>query len=399
MRLTYSNLLAQHLRNINLVGSNDNDVLADFAYNLGQRYQLALAKMANFRTQKSYTFTTGINSTLLSSSVSQSISTITSVSTTATVTTAVAHGYSSTNVVNISGANEAAYNGTFTITVTSTTKFTYTMPTTTTSPATISPSVPYAPGLVSIEGGFVTIGSVNYPLSPLEARWNEEQLTAIQIQASAIPQFYFVEQDSFKIWPVPQASYSGTIYYHYRDRNLSVADYTFSTVSLTKGSNLVTGSGTTFTPAMVGSWFSITDPAVPGQGYWYRITGYTSATQISLGTLTGEATWNNASASGVTYVIGETPELPEEMHSILSWGTAADFYAGMQKDPTSAAMFDNLFWTGSPANAVRTQGDSSITGGLLGGIDRYATRDDRHIIKRKPRLSPLQNKVWATSLS
>lgn len=399
MRLTTTDLLSAHLRNINLVGSTDNDILTDFYYNLGQRYQLCLAKLANFRTQKAFTFTTGINVTLLTSNVTQSITSITSSSTTATVTTSAAHGYSTSNVVNIQGALPIGYNGTYTITVLTTTTFTYTLASALTSPATISPSTPYAPGLVSIEGGFITIGSVNYPLRPLESRWNDEQLNAIQIQASAIPQFYFVEQDSFKVWPTPQASYSGTIYYHYRDRNMSAADYTTNTVSLTQGSNLITGSGTTFTPAMVGRWFTITDTTIPGQGYWYRISGYTSATQISLGTLTGEQTWGNASVSGASYRIGETPEMPEEMHSILSWGTASDFYAGMQKDPTSAAMFDNLFWTGSPTNPVRTQGDSSVTGGLLGGIDRYASRDDRHLIKRKPKLSPLQFKMWASSLS
>lgn len=355
--------------------------------------------MANFRTQKAYTFTTGLTVTLLSSGVSQTLSALTSSGTTATATSSSPHGYSSTNVVNIQGASPSAYNGTYTITVTNTTQFTFTIPSALASPATVSPSIPYAPGLVSIEGGFVTIGAVNYPLKPLLSRNNDEQLNAIQIQASAIPQFYFVEQDSFKIWPIPQMSYSGVIYYHYRDRNLSVADYTTGTVALTQGSNVVTGSGVTFTPAMVGRWFTITDTTVPGQGYWYRVTGYTDATHVTLGTLTGEATWNNASCSGSAYRIGETPEIPEEGHIILGWGTTADYYGGMQKDPDSYARYDNLFWTGSPINASRVQGDSSIVGGLLGLMERYADRDDRHLINRRPRLNPLQYKVFATTLS
>lgn len=399
MRLTYSNLKSAHLRNINLSGSTDTDTIADFNFNLGQRYQLVLAKLNNFKTQKSFTFQSGINVTLLSSNVTQAVTSITSSSTTATVTTTAAHGYSTSNVVNIFGANPSGYNGTYTITVVSTTTFTYTLSAAISTSATNSPSSPYAPGLVSVEGGFITIGSVNYPLRPLLSRWNDEQLNAIQIQASAIPQFYFVEQDSFKIWPIPQTTYTGTIYYHYRDRNLSVADYSASTVSLTQGSNLVTGSGTTFTSAMVGRWFTITDSTVQGQGYWYRISGYTDATHISLGSLTGPVNWGNASCSGATYNIGETPEIPEELHSILAWGTASDFYGGMRKDPENAAMYDNLFWTGSPTNTSRKEGDSNITGGLLGAIDLYKDRDNRHLIKRKPKLSPLNYKVWATTLS
>lgn len=57
----------------------------------------------------------------------QTISSITYVTTTATLTTATAHGLTTGMVVTISGASPAAYNGTFSITVTDTTHFTYTM--------------------------------------------------------------------------------------------------------------------------------------------------------------------------------------------------------------------------------------------------------------------------------
>ena len=57
----------------------------------------------------------------------QTISSITNSTTTATLTTASAHGLVTGNRVTISGATAAAYNGTFVITVTGTTTFTYTM--------------------------------------------------------------------------------------------------------------------------------------------------------------------------------------------------------------------------------------------------------------------------------
>ena len=56
------------------------------------------------------------------------ISTLTFVTTTATLSTgATPHGLSTGSVITVSGATPAAYNGTFSITVTSTTAFTYTM--------------------------------------------------------------------------------------------------------------------------------------------------------------------------------------------------------------------------------------------------------------------------------
>src|SRR5688572_11201848 len=56
-----------------------------------------------------------------------SISSITFSGTTATATTSSAHGYSSNDKVEISGVDQLPYNGLFSITVTSSTTFTYTM--------------------------------------------------------------------------------------------------------------------------------------------------------------------------------------------------------------------------------------------------------------------------------
>ena len=57
----------------------------------------------------------------------QTISSITNVSTTATLTTSANHNLTSGTFVTVSGATPSAYNGTFSITVTTDTAFTYTM--------------------------------------------------------------------------------------------------------------------------------------------------------------------------------------------------------------------------------------------------------------------------------
>lgn len=57
----------------------------------------------------------------------KAISSITNATTTATLTTGTAHGLSTGNTVSVFGAFPAAYNGTFTITVTGASTFTYTM--------------------------------------------------------------------------------------------------------------------------------------------------------------------------------------------------------------------------------------------------------------------------------
>ena len=71
------------------------------------------------------------------------ISTITFVTTTATLTTATAHGLNTGNTVFITGTTPAAYSGTFVITVTGTTTFTYTMLSTPSGNATVVGSYIY----------------------------------------------------------------------------------------------------------------------------------------------------------------------------------------------------------------------------------------------------------------
>jgi len=74
---------------------------------------------------------------LATTSTAQTISTITHVGAVATLTTSSTHGLVTGNRVTISGATASDYNGTYVITVTGTTTFTYTMATTPAANATV----------------------------------------------------------------------------------------------------------------------------------------------------------------------------------------------------------------------------------------------------------------------
>lgn len=89
----------------------------------------------------------------------QTISTITHVSTTATLTTATDHGLVTGDFITVSGAIPLAYNGTFQITVTSTTAFTYVMATNPSANATVVGSYVY--GTWGAVGGGATGGGNN----------------------------------------------------------------------------------------------------------------------------------------------------------------------------------------------------------------------------------------------
>ena len=116
----------------------------------GQRSATPLSGMIRFNSTlnqyEGYTSYTGAT-----------ISTITFVTTTATLTTATPHGLTTGNTVFITGTTPAAYSGTFVITVTSATTFTYTMLSTPANNATVMGSYIYG-NWAQIGGGATGAG-------------------------------------------------------------------------------------------------------------------------------------------------------------------------------------------------------------------------------------------------
>lgn len=319
IRLSYSNILQAHFRNIGKAGqTSDTTLVSDFQYNLGTRYQLIWDTISSYINTSTDTDTT----------------------------------------------------------VASTQYYSYT------------------PGTQSLDSVTITIGSVQYTLTPIYSQETWNYLNALQIQPTAIPQFFFPRQYDYGIWPIPTAAYTITTQKYYRDRNLLIADYTDGTATVTNGSATLTGVTTTFTAGMVGRWFTITDTAVPGQGYWYKITGFTNTTTMTL-----NRTWVAATATSKTYRIGESPELPEGAHILLPDGTASDFYSGLRNDPDTAAKWDNKFWTGSMQNTSRKLDDKNISAGLIGLVRKFKDRTRDNIVLRQPPIISPAYKIFASSIS
>lgn len=408
MRQTYSTIKAKFLRNIQSVGVSDANLDAEFSYQLGVYYQLMLAKLKNYKTYQNYSFYVGMYTLNLTTGTAPvAISTITSSTTTATVTTGAAHGYTTGNTVTINnvainGINTAGYNGTFTITVTSTTVFTYTLPATVSGVA--GDHAQYynnPPGFVTVDGITIAVGTVGtsniirYPLTLESSQLSWEKKNIVPMQIAIPPKNYFPRRDDFGIWPIPRTLYSANLYYHYRDRNLSVADYFAGSITVTNGSNKVTGSSTIFTAAMVGRWLFIDDPTVPGQGYEYRINHFTSTTQVEL-----DSQWQGTTSSGITsYRIGESPEIPEDLQMYLADGVTGGYLKDVRKDMVNGQAFLNSFFTGDLNNASRQESDPNILGGLIGGMKAYSDREDQRIITRNGDTNSVMWEPWGVTLS
>lgn len=247
-------------------------------------------------------------------------------------------------------------------------------------------------GMIDTEDVTVTIGSIAYPLITVDSQIQWDRINQVLLSTTALPQFIFPRRDDFGIWPIPQGVYTITFNYHIRDRSMGVADYTTGTVTVANNSQTVTGSATTWTSAMVGRWFIVNDATKQGQGWWYRISGVGSTTSITL-----ETSYEQASAAGATYRIGESPELPEEIHLSLSDGVVADYYAGPRSDQQKATWFNNRFWTGDGQNSLRE--GQLFTGGILGAKQRYAGRNDGAIIWKHGLSTSWNDKLWASSIT
>lgn len=412
MRQTTSSIYAKFLRNIQSVGvtpTSDVNLWAEFLYQMGVYYQIMLAKLKNYKTYQTYTFYVGMYSlNLTSGTAAVPIYSITSSGTTATVTTGLAHGYTTGNSVAINNVainqiNTAGYNGTFSIVVTSTTTFTYTLPASVNAvPGDHAQYYNNPNGFVTIDGITISVGAVGsnsvirYPLTLESSQLEWESKNIIPMQIATPPQNYFPRRDDFGVWPIPRTLYTANCYYHYRDRNLSVADYTAGTITLTAGSNKVTGSGTVFTAAMVGRWLEVTDTTVPGQGYFYRINHFTSTTQVELDSL-----WSGTTTSGISgYIIAESPEVPEDLHMYLADGITGGYLKDVRKDIPNATAFLNSFYTGDLNNNSRKEDDENILGGLIGGMKAYSDRQDERIVNRGGNnLNVLRYEPWAVHLS
>lgn len=222
-----------------------------------------------------------------------------------------------------------------------------------------------------IESATWTVSSVAYPLQVVDsqAKWN--QINEIDFSGTTVPQFIFPRRDDFGLYPIPStASETVTLVSSLADRDMTAEDYTTGTVTLTNADATVTGAGTTFTAAMVGRWFQATTDQ-----YWYRVDSFTNATSIEL-----ERVFDGTTGATLAYTLGETPELPPEMHELIPHGAAAQFFT-VRKDFQSAQHHLNYMKYGTYAPNAD---DMRIPrGGLLGAIRKYAKRDNSAMVYHK----------------
>lgn len=186
----------------------------------------------------------------------------------------------------------------------------------------------------------ITVDGQAHPVFEEESQemWD---LANVIVQTSDIPEKYFLRPGfgiaGVEIGFAPRPATAGntiTFTYEATDKDLSVDKYTGGSVAVTSGSAVVAGTTTTFTAAMAGRYFKLDS----GDGLWYKIQTFTSATSITL-----ENVYEGGTLTGQTYQIAELFALPEEMQILPVYYALWFYFMGPKKDKDQAALYRGLF--------------------------------------------------------
>jgi hypothetical protein len=201
-------------------------------------------------------------------------------------------------------------------------------------------ALPY--NYAKLKTGTLTIGVLKWTPKEILTRQEWDQLNVFPYYAD-IPSHYFIYRGKFNLWPIP-ATAGNTITFNYQKRipDLSIADYTTGTVTVTNGSTAVVGAGgmgwlANYLPSAgsvlnLNLWLKVSSPK--GDDNWYQISSITDATNLVL-----VNSYDGATTSGASYTIGQMPLLLEDYHDILVFDSLVTYFSSIVNDPKKMAEF------------------------------------------------------------
>lgn len=215
---------------------------------------------------------------------------------------------------------------------------------------------PFPPNYSKLKDLTITVGVLQWTLTEVRTREEWDNLNVFPYYAS-IPSKFFIYPGGDKggqigIWPIPSTT-GNTITYNYKFRvpDLSIADYTTpGTVSVTRGSTAVTGSGTSWTattnPQLESRWIQFvptSSSSTSGDNLWYQIASVNSATSITL-YQPYQGTTITATTAG-NYTVGQMPIIAEDFQDMLVWKALQYYYTSIVDNAKKATEYLNIYNT------------------------------------------------------
>jgi len=180
---------------------------------------------------------------------------------------------------------------------------------------------------------YVTVGTTVYSPVAIEdpQLWKRVLQSNLGVGDRAL--FYYRQGNRVLIAPTPGTNDNTiTIRTRRNVKDLSVADYTTGTATMTLDDATVTGSGTTFTALMEGRYLR----AATGDMEWYEIADFTSTTALEL-----VAPYASDTVVGSTFIIGEMSVLPESYQPMPVY-RASSIYWKKEGDQGRATMLHDM---------------------------------------------------------
>lgn len=187
----------------------------------------------------------------------------------------------------------------------------------------------------------VTIGSVLWQPKECPSRQYWDALNTITFYQD-FPSFFFIFNGQVGIFPIPSSAGSTiTMNYKIRPVDLSMADVTGSTISVTNGTATITSSTSVFKDWMAGQYLQIaksTTNATNGDGNWYPITSISSGTTAIL-----TAPYTGSTVTNGSFTIGEVSLLPEDYQDLPLYRMGMIYYTTRFPDPVRADQYAKLW--------------------------------------------------------
>lgn len=192
----------------------------------------------------------------------------------------------------------------------------------------------------------ITVGQLQYVPAPVQSIQEWTLLNALPY-TSDIPNYFYLYNNQVMFWPIPSTT-GNVITMNYKGRvaDLSFADYTTGTLSaLAVGSNVITGVATAWnTPYPIGvdiAYYNLQIKIPPpyGDGLWYPIQRFNSATEVVLVT----PLQNAPSTTAASYTIGQLPILQEDFHDMLVYGALKTYYSSILDNDKAYKKYNAMY--------------------------------------------------------
>ncbi len=204
---------------------------------------------------------------------------------------------------------------------------------------------PLPPNYSKLKDLTIMIGNLQWVPSEIFTRDEWDRLNVFPYYAD-IPNNFFLypggdHGGQVGIWPIPSTT-GNIITYNYKFRvpDLSLADYTTGTVSVTTGTTAITGSGTTFIPTTnahtESRWIQISQNK--GDNLWYQVASVDSTTGITL-----YGAYQGITVSGGSFTIGQMPILNEDFHDMLVYRALMIYFSSLVRDPDRFKLYKDLY--------------------------------------------------------